>query len=125
MFATNRMNGYRSLSFGLGFQYAALIVGGIVLTPTIIVRAAGESETFLVWAVFAALAVSGFTTIVQAFRIGRIGAGYPLLMGASGAFIAVCVAALEQGGPALLATLVALSSCFSSGSQSACPCSGG
>ena len=101
-----------SLSFGLGFQYAALIVGGIVLTPTIIVRAAGESESFLVWAVFAALVVSGFTTVIQSFRIGRVGAGYPLLMGTSGAFIAVCVTALAQGGPALLATLVVISSLF-------------
>ena len=41
-----------SLTLGLGFQYAALIVGGIVLTPAIIVRAAGESEAYLTWAVF-------------------------------------------------------------------------
>ena len=101
-----------SLTLGLGFQYAALIVGGIVLTPAIIVRAAGESEIYLTWAVFAALAVSGFTTVIQAVRVGRIGAGYPLLMGTSGAFIAVSVTALAQGGPAMLATLVVLSSLF-------------
>ena len=93
-----------SLTLGLGFQYAALIVGGIVLTPAIIVRAAGESEIYLTWAVFAALAVSGFTTVIQAIRVGRIGAGYPLLMGTSGAFIAVSVTALAEGGPAMLAT---------------------
>ena len=101
-----------TLSLGLGFQYAALIVGGIVLTPAIIVRAAGESEAYLTWAVFTALAVSGFTTVIQAVRLGRIGAGYPLLMGTSGAFIAVCVTALAQGGPGMLATLVVISSLF-------------
>ena len=101
-----------TLTFGLGFQYAALIVGGIVLTPAIIVRAAGESEAYLTWAVFTALAVSGVTTIMQSVRVGRIGAGYPLLMGTSGAFIAVSVTALAQGGPAMLATLVVLSSLF-------------
>ena len=101
-----------SLTLGLGFQYAALIVGGIVLTPAIIVRAAGESEIYLTWAVFAALAVSGFTTVMQAVRIGRIGSGYPLLMGTSGAFIAVSVTALAEGGPAMLATLVIISSLF-------------
>lgn len=100
------------LTLGLGLQYAALIVGGIVLTPAIIVRAAGESEIYLTWAVFAALAVSGFTTVIQAIRVGRIGAGYPLLMGTSGAFIAVSVTALAEGGPAMLATLVVLSSLF-------------
>ena len=101
-----------ALSLGLGFQYAALIIGGIVLTPAIIIRAAGESETYLTWAVFAALAVSGVTTVIQAVRLGRIGAGYPLLMGTSGAFIAVSVTALAEGGPGLLATLVVLSSVF-------------
>lgn len=101
-----------SLTLGLGFQYAALIVGGIVLTPAIIVRAAGGSEIYLTWAVFAALAVSGFTTVIQAVRVGRIGSGYPLLMGTSGAFIAVSVTALAEGGPAMLATLVVISSLF-------------
>ncbi len=101
-----------TLTFGLGLQYAALIIGGIVLTPAIIVRAAGESETYLTWAVFTALAVSGLTTVMQAVRFGRIGAGYPLLMGTSGAFIAVSVTALAEGGPALLATLVIISSLF-------------
>ena len=101
-----------TLTFGLGLQYAALIIGGIVLTPAIIVRAAGESETYLTWAVFTALAVSGLTTVMQAVRVGRIGAGYPLLMGTSGAFIAVSVTALAEGGPALLATLVIISSLF-------------
>ena len=75
-------------------------------------RAAGGSETYLSWAVFAAVAVSGTTTVLQAVRLGRIGAGYVLLMGTSGAFIAVCVAALAKGGPALLATLVVISSLF-------------
>lgn len=102
----------RALSLGLGFQYAALIIGGIVLTPAIIVRAAGESEAYLTWAVFTALAVSGLTTVIQSVRLGRIGAGYPLLMGTSGAFIAVCVTALVEGGPGLLATLVIISSLF-------------
>ena len=61
---------------------------------------------------FAAVAVSGATTVLQAVRFGRIGAGYVLLMGTAGAFIAVCVAALAKGGPAMLATLVVISSLF-------------
>ena len=47
--------------------------------------------------------------MMQAVRLGRIGAGYPLLMGTSGAFIAVCVTALAEGGPGLLATLIVIS----------------
>ena len=100
------------LTAGLGLQFAILSIAAIVLTPAIVIRAAGESESYVTWAVFAAAAVCGVSTILQAVRLGRIGAGYVLLMGTSGAFIAVCVAALVQGGPGLLATLVVASSLF-------------
>ena len=101
-----------ALTFGLGLQLAILCLSGIVLTPAIVVRAADGSETYLAWAVFAAVAVSGVTTVLQAVRVGRIGAGYVLLMGTSGAFIAVSVTALARGGPAMLATLVVISALF-------------
>ena len=101
-----------ALAFGLGLQLAVLTIAGIVLTPAIVIRAAGGTEDFLSWAVFAAILVSGVTTILQVVRFGRIGAGYVLLMGTSGAFIAVCVAAIAEGGPAMLATLVVISSLF-------------
>ena len=58
------------------------------------------------------MAVSGVSTILQAVRVGRIGAGYVLVMGTSGAFIAICVTAIAEGGPAMLATLVVISSLF-------------
>ena len=102
----------KALAFGLGLQLAVLTIAGVVLTPVIVIRAAGGDEGFLSWAVFAAVAVSGVTTVLQAVRVGRIGAGYVLMMGTSGAFIAVCVTAIVQGGPAMLATLVVISSLF-------------
>ena len=102
----------RLLVLGLGLQLAILSVAGIVLTPAIVIRAGGGSEQYIVWAVFGAVLVSGVTTIVQAVRVGRIGAGYVLLMGTSGAFIAISVTAVAEGGPALLATLVVISSLF-------------
>ena len=89
-----------------------LNVAGVVLTPVIVIRAAGGAQEFLSWAVFAAVVVSGVTTILQAVRLGRIGAGCVLLMGTSGAFISVCIAAIAQGGPGMLATLVVISSLF-------------
>lgn len=101
-----------TITFALGFQAALLCIAGIVITPVIVVRAGGGGEPFLSWAIFAALLVSGVTTVLQAVRVGRIGAGYVLLMGTSGAFIAVCVTALVEGGPAMLATLVIISSLF-------------
>ncbi len=100
------------LSLGLGLQYATLAAPGIVLTPTMLIRAAGGSDAYLSWAVWAALVISGVTTAVQAVGVGRVGAGYVLLMGSSSAFLAICVSALEQGGPGLLATLIIISSVF-------------
>ena len=102
----------RLLAFGLGFQQAALCIAGVVLTPVIVIRIAGQGEHYLTWAIFAALLVCGITTVMQAVRVGRIGAGYPMLMGTSGAFIAVSVTALAAGGPAMLATLVTVSALF-------------
>ena len=102
----------RPLAFGLGLQYTVLTISGIVITPAIIIRAAGLGDPFLTWAAFAALLVCGVSTFVQARRIGHFGAGYILLMGTSGTFTAVCVTALVKGGPPLLATLVIVSALF-------------
>ena len=101
-----------ALAAGLGIQLAVLCIAGVALTPAIVVRAAGGAESYLTWAVFAAVLVSGVTSVLQARRLGRIGAGYVLVMGTSGAFIAICVAALALGGPGMLAILVVISSLF-------------
>ena len=60
----------------------------------------------------AALLISGVTTVLQTVQVGRIGAGHVLIMGTSGAFIAVCVAALVEGGPSMMASLIVVSSLF-------------
>ncbi|MDE2981585.1 MAG: hypothetical protein OXU74_10360 [Gemmatimonadota bacterium] len=100
------------IAIGLALQYCILTLGPIVITIAIVVRTAGESELFLSWAACAALLVSGITTMVQARRVWRFGSGYILLMGTSGAFIAVAVTSLARGGPGMLATLVAVSALF-------------
>ncbi len=100
------------VAVGAGFQAAALIVAPVVLTVVIVARAAQQSEGYITWAVFAALVISGLTTALQAKRIGRFGSGHVLIMGTSGAFIAVCVAALQRGGPSTMASLIVVSSLF-------------
>ncbi len=100
------------LAFGVGFQAAMLIVAPVVLTVVIVVRIADQPDSYLSWGVFAALVISGITTVLQAVRVGRVGAGHVLVMGTSGAFIAVCVAALVKGGPSTMASLVVISSLF-------------
>ena len=98
------------LTIGLGAQYAVLALAGVVLTPAILISTAGGSEAYLTWAIFGALAVSGVTTIVQALRLGRIGAGYILVMGSTAAFLPMSVTAIVESGPALLATLIVMAS---------------
>ena len=99
-----------ALAFGLGLQLAILSVAATVLVPAIIIRAAGSPESYLSWAVFAAVAVCGATTVLQAVRVGRVGAGYVLLMSISGPSIMISISALTEGGAAMLATLVVVSS---------------
>ena len=96
------------LTLGLSAQVVTVVLTGIILIPIIVLTAADRKE-FIEWAVFATLLVSGLVTMLQARPIGPFGAGYPLYMGTSGAFIAVCTAAATIGGLPLLATLVASS----------------
>ena len=101
-----------AVAIGAGIQAALIIVAPVVVTIVIVMRLAEQSESYITWAIFAALLVSGATTILQASKIGRIGAGHVLIMGPSGAFIAICVAALLEGGPSLMASLIVVSSLF-------------
>ncbi|MYG13594.1 MAG: hypothetical protein F4171_12505 [Gammaproteobacteria bacterium] len=94
------------LATGLGLQLAALVLPGAVLIPTIMFRGAGQPDGVLLWAVFASVVISGLTTMLQALRFGRIGGGYLIATGASGATIGVSIAALDAGGPPLLAAMV-------------------
>ena len=89
-----------------------VIVAPVVLTVVIVARIAEQPDSYITWGVFAALVVSGITTVLQAIRVGRVGAGHVLIMGTSGAFIAVCVAAMVEGGPSLMATLIIISALF-------------
>ena len=61
------------LTIGLGLQYAMLTVASVVLSPAILISSVGGSEAYLAWVVFAALLVSGVTTVIQVSRVGRIG----------------------------------------------------
>ena len=99
-----------AIAFGLGLQFAILIIARIVVIPMVVVRAGGGTEAYLSWALFAAVSICGLTTALQAFRFGRIGAGYVAVMGTSLAVVAVSITAVAEGGPALLATLVVVAS---------------
>ena len=101
-----------AVSLGLGLQLAVISATVTILIPTVVMRAAGAAESYVAWAVFAATFICGAATVLQTVRLGRIGMGHVLMMGSSGAFIAVCIHAVAEGGPALLATLVIAAALF-------------
>ena len=100
------------LSAGLGFQATLTLLPPIVVIVAIILRSANQSESYLTWAVFSAMIISGAITVLQSMRLGRFGSGNMLFMGTSSTFLIVCILALESGGPSLMATLIVLSSIF-------------
>ena len=100
------------LSAGLGLQATIILIAPIVVAVAIIMRSANQPDSYLAWAVFAAVVISGAITILQAARLGRFGSGHILFMGTSPTFLVVCVLAMESGGPAMMATLIVASSVF-------------
>lgn len=97
------------LSTLLACQTVLLSITGIILTPVIVLRGAGMDLAAAPAVIFYALVISGITTVLQARKVWRFGAGYILLMGTSGAFIAVGITALAKGGMPLMMTLITLS----------------
>ena len=85
-----------------------MTISSVVLLAAIVFRAGGAEESLL-WGVFAAVLCCGVSTILQALRLGRVGAGYVIFVGTSSTTIAISVTALAEGGPAMLATLVVVS----------------
>ena len=102
----------RGLSLVVGLQAAVLSCAPVVVIMTVVARAAGQTDGYLLWTIFAGLVIGGLTTIMQAVRVGSVGAGNLVIMGSSGAAIGVAVLALRAGGPPLLATLVIASAIF-------------
>ena len=78
-------------------------------TVSIVALAGGQTEDYLSWIFFASLVVCGLGRIFQTTRLWRFGSGYSLTVTSASAFIAVCITALSNGGPAMLSTLLAVS----------------
>ncbi|MYE45592.1 MAG: hypothetical protein F4X25_02345 [Chloroflexi bacterium] len=99
-----------SLTLIVAFQGMVLIVSNTVMITTIFAAAFNDDGTYLAWAIFAGLIVAGAVTALQATRLGRLGSGHILLMGPGVPFLAVCVLAVDEGGLALMSSLVVASS---------------
>ena len=98
------------VAIGVGVQGVLLVLAPMVVNVAIVFRTADQSESYLAWAVFTALVVCGVTTALQAVRVGRVGAGHLIITGPAPIFIGVCITVLMEGGPAMMASLVVVSS---------------
>ena len=98
------------LGLNVAFQGTVLIVSNTITFVLIFTAAIGNDGGYTSWAIVAALIVAGVATAMHASRIGRLGPGRLLLMGSGVPFLATCVLAVEQGGLALMSSLVIASS---------------
>ena len=97
-------------SLVLGFQSVMTRMAAMAATTSIIAAAGGQSQAYMSWIFFCALVVSGIGSMLQTFRFWRFGSGYSLSVVSSSAFIPICISALLAGGPALLSSLIVVSS---------------
>ena len=94
-----------SIALAVGFQGAALVLAPTVLNVAIAIRAAGLEDSHLTWSVFAAMLICAGITALQAFQLGRFGAGHVVLTWPAALFIAIMVTAVTTAGLAAFASL--------------------
>ena len=97
------------LAISSAFQIFIPNTIGLVMLAALVVRASGESEDYLSWVTFTALAVTGAGMILQTLRLRHLGSGRLIVANFNVPFLAVCALALHVGGPGLLASLVVVS----------------
>lgn len=78
----------------------------IILLTAFVVRASGQSDSYLAWVTFTGLAISGLSMILHAFPYRHLGSGGLVVTNLNVPLLAMSVLALAKGGPGLLATLV-------------------
>ena len=100
------------LSLGLAAQHVLFMLSGVLFIPILLAKTGRASLEEVEYLAFVSILVSGVTSLIQVVRIGVVGSGYVLFMGTSGAFIACTLAAVDQGGLALAASLAMLSAPF-------------
>ena len=82
---------------------------GLIMLSALVVRASDDSEAYLGWVIFAALAVTGASMMLYALRVPHLGTGRLVVTNFNVPFLAVCALALQAGGPSLLASLMVTS----------------
>ena len=100
------------LSVAVGFQGAVLALTPTALATLLFAHAAGLGERYVTWSVLVSIVICGIATALQATRLGWLGGGHVLIAGAAPSYMAVALLALDQAGPATLASLIVAASLF-------------
>ncbi|WP_420442840.1 uracil-xanthine permease family protein [Candidatus Poriferisodalis sp.] len=95
------------VSISVALQGVLLVVAPTVVLASFAAQASDQDDSYVSWAVFAALLVSGVLTALQASRVGRFGAGLVFIVSASPSYVAISILALSEGGPTMLSSLTA------------------
>ena len=98
------------MTLGVAAQGVILMVSNTIMVSTVYALAFDADEGYLPWAVFTALLIGGAVTALQAAKLGRLGAGYILMMGPGVPLLAACVLAVNEGGLSVMSSLVVASS---------------
>ena len=98
------------VSLAVGFQGAVILLIATVLVVSLTLQGDSHGGEYLTWAVFVALIINGASTALQAGRIWRFGAGHLFFTNTLATYMPVSRIALASGGPALMASLVVVSS---------------
>ncbi len=102
-------------SLGFGLQFSLTASATLLVAPVIVAKASGRDDSYLVWMVFASLVAVGAATLLQARRLGPVGAGAVLPLFTAVFSIPFCITALVDGGPATLTTLILASAVLQMG----------
>ena len=94
----------------VGLQGVALSMAPTILVVAVTVRASGQDDAYLNWAVFAALIINAVVIGLHSTRAAYLGSGHIVIAGPTVQFVAISVAAISEGGPATLASLLIVSS---------------
>ena len=97
------------LSIGHGLLQIVGRLTSMAAGAAIVVQASDLPTEYRAWLFSMSLAVCGIGTIVMIYRFGRFGSGYMVGIVSGSAFIAVTIAALSAGGPALMSSAIAAS----------------
>ena len=98
------------VSFIAGLQGAVVMLTICAVVVSVTLGGAGLEGEYLTWAMFAAFIVNGAATALQGAVIWRFGAGHIVFVNSAAGYLPANKIALAQGGPALLASLVLVSS---------------